>query len=119
MALHSSAAALYTSAPSATQIGILSSGTLDADDKIYMKKNVIQSFEESWDGRIRTFAITGPKPVALPLGDAPFFIFETNRNLILNNHIVILFILQPQSISIYRIGVVLASFSNQKSNSNS
>ena len=77
---------------------------------ILYKENVIQSFVSSWDGRIRTFAMTGPKPVALPLGDAPFFLFETNRNLILNNHIVILFIFQPQSNLWNWIGVVLAYF---------
>ena len=77
-----------------------------------MKKNVIQSFEERWDGRIRTFALTGPKPVALPLGDAPFFIFKTNRNLILNYFIIIFFKCQPQSNLWDSIGVVLAY--NQK-----
>ena len=74
--------------------------------------NSICFIKESWDGRIRTFAITGPKPVALPLGDAPFFIFKTNGNLILNDFNIILLSCQSQSNLWNSIGVVLAY--NQK-----
>ena len=43
-----------------------------------MQEKVIRSFfhKSTWDGRIRTFVITGPKPGALPLGDAPFQLFS-------------------------------------------
>src|ERR1035441_10616094 len=74
--------------------------------------NSICFIKESWDGRIRTFAITGQKPVALPLGDAPFFIFKTNINLILNYFLIILFECQAQPNLWNSIGVVLAY--NQK-----